>query len=260
MTMPDLAAEAVLIAAGGRAILLQIADPAIGHGVADHSDFTARPLDRLHGTLTFVYGIAFGTPAEAAAVRRHVNHAHGPVRSDGNEHSPAYTAFDPRLQLWVAATLYDSTVTTHERLFGPLSPSMADELYAEYGRLGTALQMPADLWPTDRAAFAAYWNDRIDHLETDDATRGVAHALLHPATGPVLLRAGMPLARWLTAGLLPPGVRDLFGLRWTASDERRLRALFRVLAVVYPRLPGVIRHWPRDQYLRRLRRSLRQGR
>jgi uncharacterized protein (DUF2236 family) len=55
MTMQAIAAEAVLIAAGGRSILLQLADPAIGHGVADHSDFASRPVDRLRGTLTYVY-------------------------------------------------------------------------------------------------------------------------------------------------------------------------------------------------------------
>ena len=35
----DVGAEAVLVAGGGRAILLQIAHPAVGRGVVDHSDF-----------------------------------------------------------------------------------------------------------------------------------------------------------------------------------------------------------------------------
>ena len=47
----DLAPESVLVLAGGRAILLQLANPAVGHGVAGHSDFASRPLDRLTGTL-----------------------------------------------------------------------------------------------------------------------------------------------------------------------------------------------------------------
>lgn len=253
--MPELAAEAVLISAGGRAILLQLADPAIGHGVADHSDFTHRPLDRLHSTLTFAYAVAFGTADDIAAVTSRVNHAHAPVRSPGGEGSPAYNAFDPQLQLWVAATLYDSAVTAHEAVFGPMDLEVADQLYREYGRLGDVLQMAPELWPPDRAAFARYWAKRIPQLRTDDATRAVARQLLYPASGPVLLRAVMPLARLMTAGFLPQAVRELFQLRWTPRDEARFRRVLRVTASVYPRLPRRLRHWPKDHYLRVLRRS-----
>jgi uncharacterized protein (DUF2236 family) len=48
----DIAGEAILLAGGGRAILMQIAHPAVGRGVAEHSDFASRPLDRLHATMT----------------------------------------------------------------------------------------------------------------------------------------------------------------------------------------------------------------
>jgi uncharacterized protein (DUF2236 family) len=256
VTMPDLAAEAVLIAAGGRAILLQLADPAIGYGVAHHSDFRSRPLDRLHGTLTFAYAVAFGTEEDIQAVTRRVNRAHVPVQHPGDDSSPAYNAFDPQLQLWVAATLYDSAVTAYERVFGPMEPLVADRLYEEYGRLGDVLQMPATLWPADRAAFAHYWNERIACLATDDVTRAVAHQLLHPSTGPLLLRAAMPLARLVTAGFLPHEVRHLFDLPWTAADQRRFDRVMRVTSFLYPRLPGRLRHWPKNRYLRVLRRSI----
>jgi uncharacterized protein (DUF2236 family) len=255
MPMPEQAAEAVLITAGGRAILLQLADPAIGHGVADHSDFTARPLDRLHGTLTFAYSVAFGTADDIAAVTRRVNQAHVPVRSSGGTGSPAYSAFDPRLQLWVAATLYDSAVTAHESVFGPMNPDIADQLYRDYGRLGDVLQMTSGSWPEDRAAFARYWAERIPQLTTDAATRAVARQLLYPTSGPLLLRAAMPLARLMTAGFLPAAVRELFELRWTVRDQARFERVLRVTALVYPRLPRRLRHWPKNHYLRVLRRS-----
>jgi uncharacterized protein (DUF2236 family) len=255
VTMPGLAAEAVLIAAGGRAILLQLADPAVGRGVAEHSDFAARPLDRLHATLTFAYAVAFGTPADVATVIRRVNRAHAPVHGSGAGEAPAYTASDPALQLWVAATLYDSTVTTYERVFGALEPGLADQLYAAYAELGFALQMPADLWPADRAAFTEYWNNRLSELKTDAATRAIARQLLYPATGPLLLRLAMPLGRLLTTGFLPAHARALFELRWTSADQRRFDRLMTITALVYPRLPLRIRHWPKNHYLRRLRAS-----
>jgi uncharacterized protein (DUF2236 family) len=43
--------EAVLLAAGQTALLLQIAHPHVAEGVAHHSDFEADPWRRLRGTL-----------------------------------------------------------------------------------------------------------------------------------------------------------------------------------------------------------------
>ncbi|TFD27918.1 oxygenase MpaB family protein [Cryobacterium cryoconiti] len=255
MLMKDMAGEAVLIAAGGRSILLQIADPAIGHGVAHHSDFASRPLDRLRGTLTYVYAVVFGSPEEIAQARRRVNAAHGPVSGPATAQSPAYNAFTPELQLWVAATLYDSALTMRELVYGPLADATADALYQEYGVLGTALQMPPELWPRDRAAFAAYWDRRLSELQTDAATRAVARQLMHPRTGPLWLRLMMPVGRFVTIGLLPASVRPLFGLPWSAGEQRRFDRLVRLIAAVYPRLPRRLRHWPKNHYLRAMRQS-----
>ncbi len=254
--MRDIAGEGALIAAGGRSILLQIANPAIGHGVAHHSDFASRPLDRLRGTLTYVYAVVFGTPAEAASASRRVNRAHGPVVGEAADGAPAYSAFTPELQLWVAATLYDSAITMRELVFGPLEDDVADALYLDYAVLGTALQVPADLWPVDRAAFAGYFRDRVAELSTDATTRAVANELLHPQAGPVWLRMLMPLGRLLTVGLLPARVRELFELDWSPRSQRRFDRLLAITAVVYPLLPMRLRHWPKNHYLRAVRQSM----
>jgi len=257
MLMTDIAGNAVLIAAGGRSILLQLADPAIGHGVADHSDFARRPQDRLNNTLSFVYAIVFGTPAEAAFAARRVNHAHVPVRSEGSPTTPSYSAFSPTLQLWVVATLYDSATAMHELVYGPLDDDLADEFYEAYRKIGAALQVPAELWPADRAAFRVYWDRCLSELTTDATTRAVAHELLHARTGPAWMRAGLPLGRLMTAGLLPAAVRDMFGIQWSAKRQRRFDRLLHIIRVVYPPLPRTIRQWPKNHYLRALRASLR---
>lgn len=251
----DMAGESVLLAGGGRAILLQLAHPAVGHGVADHSDFADRPLSRLHGTMTYLYAIVFGTPAERAHVRREVGRAHRPVRS-GPDADIVYDAFDPELQLWVAATLYDSAMTVFERVHGPLPGPVADALYQEYAVVGTALQMPRELWPADRAAFGRYWDHSLATLVVDDATRSVAQRLLHPAAAPWWLRAVMPVARLVTAGSLPPEVRRQFELPWDARAARRYDLVMAIAAAVVPHLPARLRHALRDGYLRRMRVSM----
>ncbi len=254
----DIGAEAVLVAGGGRAILLQIAHPAVGRGVVDHSDFAADPLRRLRSTLTFAYAAVYGSSDEVAAVQQAVNIAHAPVRSaTPSSDGPAYSAFDPELQLWVAATLYDSAVTVHERIFGPLDQQSADRIYREYSVLGTALQVPAELWPEDRNEFAAYWAATLPELKVTPATRAVAFQLLHSRNLPLWLRSVMPVARLVTAGLLPTALRVDFGLPWNAHRQRRFDRLMRLTGLVYPHLPGWIRHRPRDILLDRLRRSIR---
>jgi uncharacterized protein (DUF2236 family) len=254
----DVGAEAVLVAGGGRAILLQIAHPAVGRGVVDHSDFAADPLRRLRATLTFAYAAVYGSPDEVLAVQRAVNRAHAPVHAaDAAPEGPAYNAFDPHLQLWVAATLYDSAVTVYEHTFGSLDAESADRIFQEYSVLGTALQVPPDLWPSDRHAFAAYWAETLPTLRVTQATRAVAYRLLHSRNLPLWLRAVMPVARLVTAGLLPARMRVEFGLPWNGRRQRRFDRLMRLTASVYPYLPGWLRHRPRNILLGRLRRSIR---
>ena len=260
LTFRQLTGEALCLAGGGRALLLQIAHPAVGRGVVEHSDFANRMMDRFHGTMTFIYAATFATPEEFDAVRRRVNRAHAPVRgaaASGGE--PAYSAFDPELQLWVAATLYATMVDLNERIFGPPSPTSREELYREATRWGGGLQLGPQDWPATEAEFRDYWDETVRRLRVTDATRAVAGQILHPRGVPLWLRAALPDARIVTAGLLPPSVRDQFRLSWGPSAERRFERRMRWAAAVYPRLPQSLRNRPRDVYLHRLRRSLAEG-
>ncbi len=241
MGLADIGDEAILLAGGGRAILLQLANPAVGMAVADHSNFAADPLRRLRNTLTFVYALVYGTDDQKRRMTAMVNAAHTPVRS------PAYDAADAGLQLWVAATLYDTAVTLHELAFGPMAD--ADEVYREYAIVGTALQMPAELWPADRTAFRSYWDEQMTGLTVDDRVRAVSRELLHPRTGPLWMRTAMPLVRLVTAGLLPSELRLAYEL---PIDQKRYDRVMRWTARIYPHLPKRLRTWPRRHYLSKL--------
>ncbi|MGM9471420.1 oxygenase MpaB family protein [Pseudarthrobacter sp. YS3] len=247
--LADMGAEGILLAGAGRAILMQLADPAVGHGVAEHSTFTERPVNRLRGTLTYVYAIVYGTDEQVKEVRRRVNRAHAPVRRAPDETSAGYSAFDAHAQLWVVATLYDTAVTVFEKIYGPFDDGTADEMYRDYAKLGTALQLPEELWPADRAAFRRYWDERVQALRADDAAVRVGRGLLYPGSAALWYRAVMPFARFLTAGLLPDQLRRDFGLPWSPGHDRRFHLTMRGLAVFYPRLPRRIRHWFKDYCL-----------
>ncbi|MGX9901956.1 oxygenase MpaB family protein [Arthrobacter sp. SA17] len=247
--LADIGAEGVLLAGAGRAILLQIANPSIGHAVAEHSNFTERPLDRLRTTMSYVYAVIYGSPEQLAAMRRSVNRAHAPVRRQADSDSKGYSAFDAESQLWVVATLYDTAVTVYEQIHGPLDDDSADAVYREYAKIGTALQLPEEMWPADRSAFRQYWNQNLASMKVDEVAVRVARDLLYPSAVPVWLRLTMPLARLLTAGLLPDSLREDFRLPWNTGRRRRFDRTMRLLAVVNPLLPQRVRHWPRDHYL-----------
>src|SRR3954469_8733935 len=86
-TAEHIAGEALYLAGGARALLLQIAHPAVGRGVVEHSDFASRLMDRFDGTMLYLTASMFGTPEELRAMRRIVNRAHAPVRGDAADAS-----------------------------------------------------------------------------------------------------------------------------------------------------------------------------
>lgn len=248
--MARIAREGVLISGGARAVLLQVAHPGVGRGVAEHSNFAERPLDRLRTTLTYLYAVSLGTPEEAARVSRIVNAVHRRVRGAD------YSADDADLQLWVAATLYDTAITIYERLRGPLPPDVAEDTYQQYASLATSLRVPPGMWPANRAAFAEYWTHLIDTVEVTGYARDVARDLLYPTKPPLALRAGMPLNRFLTTAWLPSRLRAEYGLSWDARRQRRYELLMDIGACIYPLIPQVLRYAPSSYYLRDMRRRL----
>lgn len=248
------AGEGLLLAGGGRATLLQIAHPGVAQGVHDHSSFAERPLDRLRTTLSYVYGVLYGTRSEAETISRAVAAMHARVTG------PGYTANDPDLMVWVNATLFDTAMLLYQRVFGPLPPSEAEVCYQQYSVLATAIGCPASAWPADRSSFGAYWNHMIATVEVGDAARRIARALLWPEAFPLVLRPTVPLNRFVTIGLLPEPIRAGFGYRWSPRRQRLLERCLGGASAVYPRLPGRIRYAPKDLYLRDYRRRLARRR
>ena len=103
----------LLLGAGPRALLLQIAHPLVAEGVDQHSDFRRDPWRRLQGTLESYLRIVFGTTAaargEIARLERLHRRVTGPVVDpEAVRRFPGrYEARDPSLSLWVHATLVD---------------------------------------------------------------------------------------------------------------------------------------------------------
>jgi uncharacterized protein (DUF2236 family) len=118
--------------------------------------------------------------------------------------------------------------------------------------------------PESYAAFQEYWQrmleQRLQPTEITDWYFGSSGGLQAPypwMRGPLwwclqpLLVGGV---RWVARGTLPPVLRERLGLRWTASDQRRLRLLAGFLRLAWRVLPGEWGYFPRA------RRAIRRAR
>lgn len=251
-------AEGVLLLGGGAAILLQLADPRVARGVAEHSGFRDRPLDRLLGTLDYVYAVGFGDDELVANAVRAVNARHAPVRAHADDARPAYSAFDADAQRWVASTLLGVAIVLHERIYGPLDEPTADAVVRGYAPVGFRLQASREGWPDTRAEFDTWWSERLARLEVGGEARSVARTLLSDSPAlPFGTAALLPPVRLITASLLPPHVRAAYGFRWTPRAQRVADGWFLGISVVWPLLPRAVRHAPMRASLRRARRRSR---
>ncbi|MDY1005398.1 oxygenase MpaB family protein [Curtobacterium sp. CFBP9011] len=241
-------ADSTPVAAGGRAILLQIADPVVAAGVRRHSDFARRPQQRLAHTLMYVYAVVVGTPEDAAVAASFVTHAHRPVTG----------ADDPDRQLWVAATLVDSALRTHRLLGSPVDDERAEDVLRAYAPIATALRVPAERWPDSMAAFERYWASTLAQLRVTDDARGVVRDLLHPRHAPAWVRAVMPVVRVVTVGMLPAPVRTQYGFPWGPREVRRFRRTVSGLRLLRAVLPGALLRLPGPLLLRAMHRTARR--
>ena len=260
----------LLLGAGPRALLLQIAHPLVAAGVAEHSDFRTDPWARLSGTLRSYLRIVYGSAPVARDEIRRLGEVHRGVRGEVIEasarerHGRRYSALDPELALWVHATLVDSTVAAYDAWIEPLAWSERARYYAETLPVGRAFGIPERLLPPDLEAFEAYLAGMLGPggaIQVGEVARELADAVLHPPLGPAIAAAGAPLSAlapllnavpsrayawlfWPSIGLLPPTVREGYGLPWGLRQRVTSTWLVATWQAWRPALPESFRQMP----------------
>ena len=249
----------LLLGAGPRALLLQIAHPAVAAGVNDHSDFRADPWRRLAGTLRSYLTIVYGSTGAARAEIRRLNTLHRGITG------PGYAARDPELSLWVHATLVDSTMAVADAWLEPLSEERRAAYYAETMPIGRAFGVPDALLPPDVLAFDRYVAAMLGPdgpVRVSPLARDLAGVILRPPLAPLAPLLPLPtaasrsvLARvppttyswtlWPSVGLLPTSVRDDYGLSWGPRERVVSAWLVAGFRVWRPLLPASFRQMPK---------------
>jgi uncharacterized protein (DUF2236 family) len=265
----------LLLGAGPRALLLQVAHPLVAEGVDQHSGFREDPWSRLAGTLRSYLRIVYGTMPAARVEITRLNRLHarvtGPVRDDGAaaRHGPTYRALDPVLALWVHATLVDSTLVAVDAWQERLDHATRAAFYAETVPVGRLFGVPDELLPQDIDAFDSYMRVMLapDGPVHPTATAcELAAAILRPPLAGVLggrigelLGPAAPAARRVLAlvpqpavdalmipaiGLLPVATRDEYGLKWGPLERAIDAWLVAGWQFWRPRLPATFRWFP----------------
>ncbi len=260
----------LLLGAGPRALLLQIAHPLVAAGVAEHSDFRADPWARLSGTLKSYLRIVYGTAPAARDEIRRLGELHRGIRGSVLEedarsrHGGRYSALDPRLSLWVHATLVDSTIAAYDAWIEPLDRDARARYYAETLPVGRAFGIPATLLPQNLDAFEAYWAETLSPdgpIQVGELARELASSILHPPLGPAVAAAGWPFDRlasaadaiptrayawlfWPAIGLLPERIRAAYGFPWGLRQRAVSTWLVATWQAWRPALPPSFRQMP----------------
>ncbi|HEU0191330.1 MAG TPA: oxygenase MpaB family protein [Mycobacterium sp.] len=259
----------VSLMAGSANVIMQLARPGVGYGVLESRVDSGRadihPFKRARTTIGYLAVVALGTDDEIETFRKAVDGAHRQVRS--TKDSPVkYNAFDPELQLWVAACLYKGSVDLARMFYGEIDDDEAERQYQEAKIFGTALQMRPEMWPADRAAFDKYWQEQLEtNIHIDEPVRkylyNIAAVRMRGVTlpGPLHKLVERPML-FITTGFLPQRFRDEMQLDWGVRRQRLFDALIGALRISNRLTPKPLRQFPFNYLMADMRWRMRTGR
>ena len=235
--------ESVLLIGGPAALLMQLAHPSVAAGVAQHSNFQNDGFKRLRRTLDTMLTILFAPEEESRATAARVNGIHATV----NGVTPAgerYDALDPELLLWVWSTLIDSAVRVYEACIGPLTQQEITDYYEESKQVADRFEIPPEYVPETLYAMRAWMTGQIDdgRVVVTDLARELAEPILRPLR--FVPRPLMDASAFITASLLPPEIREGYGLRFGVPSQTLAKVGGRASRFVLPRLPMRVRTLP----------------
>ena len=256
------AATPYVALSGAANVVMQLSWPEVGYAVKDSPVEEAalfnHPRRRQRTTVGFLAVAVHGTAAERAAFRQAVNGSHARVRSAAGAR-PAYRAMDPELQRWVGACIYRGFEDAYEAVHGPLGADR-EAFYRQGVIFGGMLQMPAALWPEDRAAFEDYWREALGRVAVDGPVRDYLMRVIRMEyLGDRIPRYVARPRTWLATGFLPERFREEMGLSWSARDQERFERFSRRTGTLIRRAPARVREAPFRAAIADVRRRLVEG-
>lgn len=224
---------AVTLVGGLRSLIVQSLHPLAMAGVAQHSDYRARPLKRLQRTAEFVAVTTFGTREEAERAAAIVRHVHRKVVGTDPVTGRSYSASDPDTALWVHCVEVHSFLASHRAYGGSLTEAEVDRYYAENAQVAELLGVPADAIPVTATAMRDFFEAQRPGLCVSDYARDAIEFVVSPPLNAELAAYWGPLRVLSRAAvaLVPRDLRRLIGLSPTAVGDAAAHAAVRGLDV-----------------------------
>ncbi len=234
--------EVTVLFGGARALLMQAAHPLVVAGVNQTQMYERNPWKRLQRTLALTYAITFGTRAEAHAAADRINEVHAHIHGTDPVTGQRYDALDPHLLLYVHATLIDSALLYEELTIGRLDDAGRQRFHEEQMLAAELVRIPKETIPPTVPAIRAWLADVEDRgeLQVTEGARRVAGLFMDPPAD-AEWRPILPQVARLAFGTLPPAVREMYGVRWSAAKEAALRATFAAIRAGHGLIPAKFR-------------------
>jgi len=222
---------------GQRALCIGACMPLNYVGTSEHSYAKATPFRRLVHTGNAFETIYFGSREQADKVLAYVEKLHRKVVGVLPEDAgPApkgtpYSALDPELMLWTMAVIADSAQLFYELFVRRLADQEREALWQDYLRFAELFGMPRDAAPPTYPEFRRWWGAKLAGPEmflTPEA-RYVGYATAFEIPLPRLDQPAKRIHDLIMLGSMPPRVRELYGLRYTARQQAAFTATVRAV-------------------------------
>ncbi len=218
---------------GQRALLIGALEPLTYTGTMLSTRSGDRPFERLARTAKIQETVFLGTREEADEALAKVRRVHESIKGtlpDAAGAHPAgapYSALDPELMLWTLAVIADSGREMYETLVRPLSEAERENLWQDYVRFGELFDLPRSEMPGSYREFKEWWDGRLASPDLQATEHGLEMAPLVAFRQPVpaAARGNLAVQNHIIKGTLPPRVREIFGIRWSAAHERSFQAI-----------------------------------
>lgn len=241
---------------GQRALLIGALEPLTYTGTMLSTTAGDHPFTRLARTAKIQETVFLGTKAEADKALAAVHRLHGRIKGELPEAAgahpagAAYSAFDPELMLWTLAVIADSGRAMYETMVRPLNDEEREALWQDYVRFGELFELPREAMPATYPEFAAWWEGKLasPDLHATDHALEMAPLVAFEQPVPRSARGNIAVQNLVIKGTLPPRVREIFGIPWSASHEAAYQAAAAAHRRARPAFPRRMRRGRNDYF------------
>jgi uncharacterized protein (DUF2236 family) len=240
--------EPIVIVGGMRALLLQVAHPAVGEGVAKFSKFKEDALGRGFRTFEAMATIYFGSDVQARETATRLHRMHAGIRSNYPSEVPsdlagkAFNANEPKLLLWVLATLTDTSLLMFEEFPNRKLPvNWREQFYEESKIAAQLLGIPVADYPNTLPEFKQYMSEML----ADDGILGTAKVSAEITDAILIHKLNVTwAARLLAIGWMPVALSTSLGMVADAKSQRNFKRLLSVIKGLYRWTPDFFKTNP----------------